>query len=107
MQVAVMRDMARPGGPGSYALADEGAIKLYSYSRHGQETVDAPSGVVETEVFVQQREGSSRRLLLRAAPDLAFLPVRMEQQKDGRPDATFTLEFVELNGERNGAGAPR
>ena len=100
MQVAVMRDMATPEGPGNYALADEDAIKLYSYIRNGQETVNAPSGIVETEVFVQQREGSSRRLLLWAAPQLAFLPVRMEQQKDGQTDTTFTLELVELNGAR-------
>jgi hypothetical protein len=100
MQVAVMRDMASPDGPRNYALADEDAIKLYSYVRNGREAVNAPSGTVDAEVFVQQREGSSRRLLLWAAPELSFLPVRMEQQKDGQTDTSFTLEFVEMNGAK-------
>ena len=100
MQVAVMRDMASAEGPRDYLLADGDAIMVYRYSRHGQESLEAPAGTVETQVFVQQREGSSRRLLLWVAPELAFLPVRMEQQKDAQTDVIFTLEFVELNGTK-------
>ena len=101
MQVAVMRDMASNAGPGDYMLADHDAITIYRYSRNGQDAVKVLAGTVETQVFVQQREGSTRRLLLWAAPELAFLPVRMERQKDGQTDTVFTLEFVELNGAKS------
>jgi hypothetical protein len=100
MQIAVMRDMASAEGPRDYLLADGDGIKLYRYSQSGDEALDVPVGIVQTRVFVQQREGSSRRLLLWAAPELAFLPVRMEQQKNAQTDVVFTLEFVELNGAR-------
>jgi Protein of unknown function (DUF3108) len=100
MQVAVMRDMASADGPSSYKLADGDSIKVYNYSSAGQEAVQAPAGTLETHAFVQQREGSSRRLLVWAAPEIGFLPVRMEQQKDGQTDTTFTLEFVEMNGSK-------
>ena len=100
MQVAVMRDMATADGPGSYQLTDGDAIEVYAYSKTGEELVAAPVHTLDTQMFVQQREGSSRRLLLWAAPELGFLPVRMEQQKDGQTDTTMTLESVELNGAK-------
>ena len=98
MHVALMRDLASGEAPRTYRLADDDRIQAYSYARNGQETVSTPAGTFATEVLAQQREGSSRRLLLWLAPEFGFLPVRMEQHKNGQPDSIFVLEHVEIDG---------
>ena len=40
LHVALMRDLASGEPPRTYRLADDNAIKTYSYARNGQETVD-------------------------------------------------------------------
>ena len=98
MYVALMRNLASGEAPRTYRLADDDTIKTYSYSRNGQETISTSVGTFATEVLAQQREGSSRRLLLWLAPELGFLPVRMEQHENGRPDSISVLEHVEIDG---------
>lgn len=95
MQVAAMLAMASPDGPGNYTLADGESFKAYHYTPNGSAVQATPFGPTKTQAYIRQRPGSSRRLLLWAAPELAFLPVRMEQQKNGLTDTVFILESVE------------
>ena len=96
MQVAVMLDLAN-GAPGSYLLADEDSLKSYQYTRNGEAAIRTKVGTIETQSFIQQREGSSRRLLIWAAPEYNFLPVRMERQKNGETDIVFVLQSIEMS----------
>ncbi len=95
MQVAAMLDMLSSAGPGGYAIADGDSVKLYEYSPNGTQVLSTALGSIETQVFTRQRQGSSRRWLLWVAPQLSFLPVRMEQQKNGRTEMVFILQSVE------------
>lgn len=95
IQVAAMLAMASPDGPGHYTLADGESFKVYDYARNGSTVQATPFGPADTQAYIRQRPGSSRRLLLWVAPELAFLPVRMEQQKNGQTDTVFILESVE------------
>lgn len=95
LQVALMRDHAASGRPRTYLLADEDAVAEYAYAENGTATVDTGSGAVATRILTQQRAGSSRTTWLWVAPELAFLPVRIEQRRDGEVQTAFVLMSVE------------
>ena len=52
------------------------------------------SGSVATRILTQQRAGSSRVTWLWVAPELRFLPVRIEQRRDGEVQTAFELLSV-------------
>ena len=52
------------------------------------------SGPSTTRVLTQQRAGSSRATWLWVAPELRFLPVRIEQRRDGEVQTAFELISV-------------
>ena len=94
VQVAVMRDLATTGAPGKYDLVDEDSVTDYEYTDNGTATMATGVGSVETRVLTHQRAGSSRTTWLWVAPELRFLPVRIEQRRDGEVQTAFTLVSV-------------
>lgn len=95
LRVVIMQELRSMKGAARYVLIDEGSFKTYEYSSAGEATIDTQLGPLRTQVVVQQREGSSRRLLLWLAPELSFLPVRMEQQRNGETRMSIVLESVD------------
>ena len=89
-----MRDLAATGAPRTYTLADEDSVAEYEYTDNGTATMATGVGRVATRVFTQQRAGSSRATWLWVAPELRFLPVRIEQRRDGEVQTAFTLVSV-------------
>jgi hypothetical protein len=94
LQVALMRQLAAAGSVQSFKLADEDGIVEYDYTENGTATMPTGSGQVATRVLVQQRPGSSRATSLWVAPDLRYLPVRIEQRRDGEVQTAFELVGV-------------
>jgi hypothetical protein len=94
LQAALMRDLAVTGAPGTYQLADEDSVAEYAYVDNGTATMPAGKSSVMTRIFTQQRAGSSRATWLWVAPDLRFLPVRIEQRRDGEVQTAFALVDV-------------
>jgi hypothetical protein len=94
LQVALMRDLAATGAPRTYSLADEDSVASYEYVDNGTATTETGVGPLATRIFTQQRAGSSRVTWLWVAPELEFLPVRIEQRRDGEVQTTFTLVSV-------------
>lgn len=92
LQVALMRDLGACRTPGPYTYIDEDGIRTYRYERLEDMPAETGIGTLETVRFSQQREGSSRQTNIWLAPDLAFLPVRIEQVRDGEIDTVFDLE---------------
>lgn len=95
LQVALMRDLAATGVPRTYSLADEDSVASYEYADNGTATMTTGIGSLATRIFTQQRAGSSRVTWLWVAPELAFLPVRIEQRRDGEVQTSFTLISVD------------
>ncbi len=95
LQVALMRDLATTGAPRTYTLADEDSVAEYEYTDNGTATMTTGIGPIETRVLTQQRAGSSRATWLWVAPELRFLPVRIEQRRDGEVQTAFTLMAVD------------
>jgi uncharacterized protein DUF3108 len=94
LQVALMRDLKAMGTPRGYTLADEDSVASYEYADNGAATIATGLGSIETRLFTQQRAGSSRATWLWVAPGLEFLPVRIEQRRDGEVQTSFTLVSV-------------
>jgi hypothetical protein len=94
LQVALMRDLATTGVPDSYTLADDDSVSSYEYTDNGNATMTTGIGPLETRALTQQRTGSSRTTWLWVAPELRFLPVRIEQRRDGEVQTAFTLVSV-------------
>jgi hypothetical protein len=100
MQVALMRDMIASQRPGDYRLAGEDASQGYAFTDNGEAKTDTGVGTLTTHSFTQQREGSSRSTWLWFAPELSYLPARIEQRRDGEVQTAFRLASV------TGLGAP-
>lgn len=94
LQVALMRDVAACELPGPYRYVDDDGERTYRYERLEDRIAETGVGDLETVRFSQQREGSSRTTVLWLAADLAYLPVRIEQIRDGEVETAFTLEDV-------------
>jgi Protein of unknown function (DUF3108) len=94
LQVALMRELATTGAPRTYSLADEDSVAAYEYTDNGTATMATGIGSVDTRVLTQQRAGSSRATWLWVAPELRFLPVRIEQRRDGEVQTAFELVRV-------------
>ena len=94
LQVALMRDLAATGTLRPYRLADEDSVADYEYTDNGTATMQTGVGTLETRIVTQQRAGSSRATWLWVAPELGFLPVRIEQRRDGEVQTAFELQSV-------------
>jgi hypothetical protein len=106
MQVALMRDMIAAQRPGDYRLAGEDAAQGYTFTDNGEAKTDTGIGTLTTRSFTQQREGSSRSTWLWFAPELSYLPVRIEQRRDGEVQTAFRLASVTGLGTSPAAPTP-
>jgi hypothetical protein len=94
LQVARMRDLAAGGTLHSYTIADDDSVAQYDYTENGLETITTGIGPKSARIFTQQRAGSSRTTWVWMAPDMRFLPVRIEQQRDGEVQTALNLVSV-------------
>jgi hypothetical protein len=94
LQAALMRDLEATGQARRYLLADEDSVTDYEYADQGSATTPTGLGELATRSLMQHREGSSRSTWLWLAPELRFLPVRIEQRRDGEIRTAFTLQSV-------------
>lgn len=95
MQIAMMRDLAAGVREAAYVVVDRHDVKRYEIDVVAEETVTVPAGEYRTLKIERRRPGSSRSSLLWCAPELGYLPVRLEQLKDGKVIATLTLTAVD------------
>jgi len=96
-QVATMLDAARGAVPGAYRIIDDDGLETYAVTKLGDARTTTGIGELATINFSQQRTGSSRRTILWMAPELRFLPVRIEQTRDGEAETVLVLESIEFD----------
>lgn len=100
MQLVMMQDLAAGVEQADYTVIDGDQLKVYRSKVIGTERVEVPAGTFETTKVERARPGSSRSSLLWCAPQLDYLPVRLQQLKEGK--ARITMELVSF---RQGSGA--
>jgi len=94
MQVTMMRDLSRGVEPGPYVLVDGDSLKTYRYTYEGETTQETPLGAITTREYTQQRDNSTRRTSIWLAPELSYLPVRIEQKRSSKTYTSFFLKSV-------------
>lgn len=83
-QLAIMHDLKKGQPPASYLVADGNKIKTYAIEQLGEERIDTPLGSYHTVKMLRRRPGSDRKSVFWCAPDLEFLPIKVEHdEKDG------------------------
>jgi len=95
LHVALMQDLILTGKPGQYRVADSEQAKSYGFEDNGEAQTETGLGTLATHSYVQHREGSSRTTYLWVAPQLDYLPARIETRKDNEVQTALTLLSVE------------
>ena len=76
-------------------IADPDVLRTYANRDEGIETLTSALGSLTARKISQQRQESSRRTVVWSAPDLHFLPIRIEQIREDRAALAFALEAIE------------
>lgn len=87
----MMRDLKEGRSVLSYEVADGGELKNFTFERLGTETITTPLGRLQAEKL--ERIHGKRRTVIWCAPALDYMPIRIEQHKDGQ---VATMEIREL-----------
>lgn len=104
VRFALLQDIAAGKTELHYTIADGGKLKPYHFTRLGTELLASPLGKPDTriETLKVERRHKTRITTLWLASSLHFLPVKLEQSKNG--DLLFQLRLQRL--EFNPAPSP-
>lgn len=95
VQVAMMLNLNRGIALDTYDVVDDDSVETYHYRSDGERTVDTGLGPIEVVTYTQTREGSSRYTTIDFAPSLDYIPVRLEQFRNGESQSAFVLQSIE------------
>jgi hypothetical protein len=76
-------------------LADEDSLNTYEFAAQDDAQIETAIGTFTAQRLRQQRQGSSRHTILWLVPELRYLPVLIEQYRDGEVHTAFIIESVE------------
>jgi hypothetical protein len=93
-QVALMQELLSGRVPSRFVLVDEDRIKDYLYAVDSSEEIDSVAGKHRTDIFSSRRPGSRKATYFWCAPELGYLPLKVER-RDGR-SVELTMTLIEL-----------
>jgi hypothetical protein len=94
IQIALMVELLQGGVPGKLLLLDKNRIREYQYSRAGEETLATPIGTIPTVIYQSQKAGSPRVTRFWCAPSQGYVPLRVEQKRQGEVEWTMQILSV-------------
>lgn len=103
IQIALMNELLRGQVPRSFRLVDRNVTKDYAYSLVESVTLDTPLGPQRAQVYRSQKLGSASSVLYWCAPELGFLPLKVERH-DGHDKVEWALNITALT--RPSSGKP-
>ena len=89
--LAVSADLRADRLAAAYPVADGGRLKTYTHQRAGEERLSTPLGWLDTIKLRRIRPGRQRDTLFWHAPELDFVPVRIERRDRGGRLLRMTL----------------
>ncbi len=95
--IVVIMDLSNGRAPRTLSIAEKNTIREYTFTPQGDETIETPAGTFDTVRYLRHREGSSRSTLIWYARNAGYLPVRIEQLKDGKTAVTSVAKSVVVN----------
>lgn len=97
VQIALMHELLGGGTPRHFTLVDKDRIKEYDYTAVGEESVGTPVGEQRTLVFRSSRPGSSTGTYFWCAPELGYLPVKVERREGSKVQWSMSLATASTN----------
>lgn len=98
LQWQIMHDLAHDQLPQSYRVIDRNGLKEYAISAQGEELLSTSAGTFRTLKLRRQRAGSSRATLIWAAIEHGYLPVKMIQMVDEKPNVVLQVSDIRWGG---------
>jgi hypothetical protein len=96
LQLALIQDAGRGHKVITHPVISRGELKTYTFKNLGREAVDTPLGEFDT-VKLQRRKDDEENTTYTTwyAPELNYLPVKVENQENGDVVLSLTLEELE------------
>ncbi len=96
LQLRIMMDLRDERLAPSYSVIDRNEVKQYDFEVKGTEVLSTPAGQFSTVKIRRQRPGSSRATIIWAAVEKNYVPVKMVQTIDERPNVVLSLTELEI-----------
>ncbi len=93
--LALMQDLEQGLQEMEYAIADGGNLKTYGFRVVGKERIQTAAGTYDTLKLERVREDNKRYTALWCAPNLHYLPVRIQQRETD--DSLLTSELLSVS----------
>jgi hypothetical protein len=94
VHVALMHELLAGNPPQRFVLVDEDEIKEYNFTAEGTATLRTAVGEHRTVIFRSNRPGSRKSMWYWCAPDLGFLPLKVEK-REGK-EVVFSMAVKSL-----------
>ena len=95
LQLAISVDASRDALPRVYRIIDNGRIKEYELKITREERVRTPAGEFDTVRVERVDNTRDKSLKLWLAPELGYLPVRVEQEKRNEEPLRLILKRID------------
>ncbi|MEE4185449.1 MAG: DUF3108 domain-containing protein [Gammaproteobacteria bacterium] len=92
----VMQSLGTGDALERFQIVEKNAVRDYELTYRGEETVEVPAGRFAAVKYLRQRVGSSRSTLIWFAPEVNYLPVKLQQLKRGKPVVTTVATEISL-----------
>jgi len=79
-----------------YLTIERNSLRESIYKKLGSEIIKTEAGSFHTVKYSRQRVGSTRRLIIWFAPELEYLPVRMQHFKEKKITGSMTLKYYAI-----------
>jgi Protein of unknown function (DUF3108) len=94
VQVALMQELLAGRTPHRFQLLDKTKLKEYTYTSEGDETLRTPVGEYRTMLFRSSRAGSTSSTYFWCAPELGFLPLKVERRDGKKVQWSMSLQSL-------------
>lgn len=98
LQLAVARDLENDSLDRQYKIVDNGRVKKYQLKTTGTKNIETPAGDFEALAVERVDDDLDKQIRFWLAPELDYLPVRMEQSKKNEEPIRMTLVKVTQKG---------
>lgn len=91
VQLALIHELTAGRTPKRFVLFDGDEVKDYEYIAEGKERVETALGSHETLKFRSKRPDSDRSTVFWCAPELGYLPVKVERQRGAKIEWSMAM----------------
>jgi hypothetical protein len=95
VQVALMHELLAGRQPERFVLLDKERIKDYLYNTEGQERLQTEAGTWNTVIYRSSRPGSRNSTWFWCAPELGYLPLKVERREGKEVKWSMRLQTVQ------------